>query len=71
MTDGIALQARLEALQAALASGATSIGYEGKTISYKSSEEMRAALAQIESQINGNTGANNPGSFRVRSTKGW
>jgi hypothetical protein len=71
MTDSATLQGQLDALQAALASGADSVSYDGKSVRYKSSEEMRAAIASIQNQINGLTGANSPGSFRVRSTKGW
>jgi hypothetical protein len=66
-----ALQAQLAAIQAAYATGARDLSYDGRRIVYGSSEEMREAMASIQNQINGLTGANTPGSFRVRSTKGW
>ena len=68
------LQAQLAALQAAYAIGARGVSYDGKRIDYGSAAEMREAIAYIENQINGMTGANapsSPNSFRVRSTKGW
>ncbi len=71
MTDLTTLQTQLDSLRAAYATGADSIGYDGKTIKYRDAAEMRAAIASIENQINGMTGANAPRTILVRSRKGW
>jgi hypothetical protein len=72
MTDIIVLQGQLAAIQNAYATGVRRVQYEGKSTDFGSPSEMREAMAAIENQINGTTGANNkPHSFVVRSKKGW
>jgi hypothetical protein len=66
-----ALQAMLDAMYTALGSGALSLSYEGKTITYRSSDELRAAIASIENQLSGQLGANTPRTILVRSRKHW
>jgi hypothetical protein len=61
------LQTQLASLREAYQSGATSIGYEGKQISYRSAEDMRAAIASLEAQL----GIIGGRSTVVRSQKGW
>jgi hypothetical protein len=68
MTDMTTLQTQLDSLRAAYASGARSIGYDGKTITYRDADEMRAAIAALENQING---PSTPRTILVRSKKGW
>jgi hypothetical protein len=71
-TNIVTLQAQLASLQSAYATGVRSVAYEGKSTTFGSPAEMQAAIAAIENQINGMTGANNsPHSFVVRSRKGW
>jgi len=65
MTDS--LQTQLDSLRAAYFSGATSISYEGKTISYRSGTELRAAIISLERQL----GIAPVTSAVVRSDKGW
>lgn len=68
MTDLATLQSELEALKTAYRTGATSISYEGKAITYKSGDEMRIAIANLEAEIAGGPAVR---SFVVRSSKGW
>jgi hypothetical protein len=68
MTDTATLQAQLDSLRAAYASGAESVAYDGKNVRYRSAEELRAAIAALENQING---PSTPRTILVRSKKGW
>ena len=61
------LQSQLDALRAAYFTGATSISYEGKTISHRSGAEMRAAILSLERTL----GIAPVTSAIVRSDKGW
>lgn len=40
--------AQLAAIEKAIASGVTSVSYEGKSVSYRSLQEMRLILAEIK-----------------------
>jgi hypothetical protein len=71
MLDPATLQAQLNALYKAYNSGAQRVQYEGKSVDYRDASEMRAAIAAIENQLNGMTGANTPRTILVRSRKGW
>jgi hypothetical protein len=72
MADLAVLQAQLAAIQTAYATGVRRAQYEGKSTDFGSPSEMREAIAAIENEINGMTGANTaPHSFVVRSKKGW
>jgi len=44
-------QADRDALASAIASGATSVSYEGKSVTYRSLDEMRRTLAMIEQEL--------------------
>jgi hypothetical protein len=71
MTDIAVLQSQLESLKAAYRTGATSIQYDGKQISYRDSQGMLQAIAAIEDEIAQASGAAPVHSFVVRSEKGW
>jgi hypothetical protein len=71
MATILSLQAQLAAVRNAYSAGAKEVSFEGRRVVYASAEELREAMASLENQINGLTGANSPGSFVVRSTKGW
>jgi hypothetical protein len=71
MTDIVTLQAQLETLKAAYRSGASSLSYEGKNVTYRDGNEMRTAIAALENEIAGLTGPAQPRSINIRSTKGW
>jgi hypothetical protein len=62
------LQLQLDDLKTAYRTGATSISYEGKTISYRSGAEMQAAIASLEAEIAGTVPVR---SIVIRSDKGW
>ena len=62
------LQTQLDELKAAYRSGALRISYDGKSVEYRTSAEMQAAIASIEAEI---AGAVPVRSIVVRSDKGW
>jgi hypothetical protein len=70
VTDLVTLQAQLEQLKYARRQGATTIGYEGKTISYKSDAEMMQAIGSLETEIAMTQGSPRQLNVSVRS-KGW
>lgn len=71
MTDINTLRRQLEALRTAYRSGASEISYEGKRISYRDSDGMRAAIASLESEVAKAEGRKPFGVAVVRSNKGW
>jgi hypothetical protein len=42
---------QLEALQAALASGELTVSYEGKTVTYRSIKDLKAAIGVVEAGL--------------------
>lgn len=56
MATLVELQARLEALRIARASGVRSLTHHGTTTEYKSDQEMAAAIADLVDQISGESG---------------
>lgn len=71
MADLATLQAQLDALKRAYRSGAHSLEYDGRSIVYTSGDEMRAAIASLQSEIAQITGTTTPTIGVVRSTKGY
>ncbi|MGW1423845.1 phage head-tail joining protein [Bradyrhizobium manausense] len=67
MTDITTLQAQLDALKRAYRSGTRSLTYEGRSIVYADGEEMRAAIASLETEL----GLSRPAIGVVRSSKGY
>jgi hypothetical protein len=65
----VTAQTQLNALRNAYASGVTSCQYDGKSVSYRSLDEMRAAIAALENQLNGGKGVGK--SIFIRSVRGW
>ena len=45
--------AQKSALEAAIASGATTVSYEGKSVSYRSLSEIRQVLAEVTAALAG------------------
>jgi hypothetical protein len=70
MADVTALQAQLETLRAAYRSGVLRVHSGDKDVQYRSSAEMREAIASLENEIAAATGST-VRSVLVRSTKGW
>lgn len=71
MADLTTLQAQLDELKRAYRSGAHSLEYDGRSITYASGEEMRAAIASLQSEIAQITGTTTATVGVVRSTKGY
>lgn len=46
-------QAQRDALAVAIASGATSVSYQGKSVTYRSLEEMRTILMLMDQELSG------------------
>ena len=65
----IAMEAQLDALRAAYRSGAQSVNYDGKSVTYRSGAEMLAAILSLENALGINT---NPRRVVIRGgSKGW
>jgi hypothetical protein len=60
--------AQLDALKSAYRSGQLTVQYEGKSVTMRSMEEMRAAIASLEAEL-GMQGVGK--SIRVITDKGW
>ncbi|UQR61768.1 hypothetical protein LRP30_33965 [Bradyrhizobium sp. C-145] len=71
MADVAALQAQLDTLKSAYRSGTRSLEYDGRSITYTSGEEMRAAIASLQNEIAQITGTTTPTVAVVRSMKGY
>jgi hypothetical protein len=59
--------AQLDALKSAYRSGQLTVQYEGKSVTMRSMEEMRAAIASLEAELGMQVGR----SIRVITDKGW
>ena len=70
MTDITTLQADLEKMKALYRSGLSSAGYGDKRTEMLTGDEMRAAIAALEAEINGLQGTT-PKLIVCRSDKGW
>jgi len=65
------MQAELDALKKARASGASRLSYDGKSVEYRDDAAMQAAIAALENDIANATGATPVRTILIRSTKGW
>ena len=61
------LQSQLDALLAAYRLGASSVAYDGKTVSYRSAADMQAAIISLQRAL----GVTMPSSVVMRGGKGW
>lgn len=69
MADDItAMQGQLASLKEALRSGAQSVSYEGKSVSYRTSADMQAVINALERSLNIDA---RPRRVVVRTSKGW
>jgi hypothetical protein len=46
-------QAQIDALKSAIAQGATSVSFEGKTVTYRSLSDMIDILRRMEAEVSG------------------
>ncbi|MEY9236430.1 low affinity Fe/Cu permease [Bradyrhizobium japonicum] len=71
MADIADLQSQLNELKRAYRSGARSVSYDGKTVTYADGAELRAVIASLENEIARATGSPPSAIGVVRSTKGY
>jgi hypothetical protein len=64
------LQTRLEALKRALASGRKSVSYGDTRVEYRSIDELKAAIADVETDLAGLQGKGVIRGYRISSCKG-
>jgi len=60
----------LQALREALASGEHRVTYDGKSVEYRSVTDLKAAIAEVESQIARATGKRKSRQIRITTSKG-
>ncbi len=65
------LQARKETLEKVIASGQLQVRFADRTVIYRSMEEMKQALALLETQIATAQGRKRTRQIRVNSMKGF
>jgi len=58
-------QSQLEALEAALASGMLRVSFEGRSVEYRSVEELKKAIAEVKAAL----AAQDPAQARSRIVK--
>ena len=63
-------QSQLEALQEALASGMLTVTFEGRTMTYRSVQELQRAIATVQSALNSQSGKR-VRQYRMSSSKGF
>lgn len=70
MATAAEIQARIEKLKKALASGARTITYnDGKSVTYRDVDEINAAIATLQQDLAVASGTNIVRSFRFTSDK--
>jgi roadblock/LC7 domain-containing protein len=60
----------LQALREALASGEHRVTYDGKSVEYRSVVDIKAAIAEVESQIARAAGKRKSRQIRISTSKG-
>ena len=60
----------LQALREALASGEHRVTYDGKSVEYRSVVDLKAAIAEVESQIARTAGKRKSRQIRISTSKG-
>jgi roadblock/LC7 domain-containing protein len=60
----------LQALRDALASGEHRVTYDGKSVEYRSVVDLKAAIAEVESQIARAAGRRKSRQIRISTSKG-
>jgi hypothetical protein len=60
----------LQALREALASGEHRVTYDGKSVEYRSVVDLKAAIAEVESQIAPAAGKRKSRQIRISTSKG-
>jgi hypothetical protein len=63
--------AHLAALQAALASGVTSVSYQGRSVTYASIADLEKAIRIVQADLNQTAGIRSTRQVRVYANKGF
>jgi len=63
-------QIQLDALEAALASGALTVEYDGRRVTYRTVRELKEAIAEVKSALDIAEGKSRVRRIKVYSTKG-
>lgn len=69
MASATELQARLEKLKKALASGAKSVSYDNKMVTFRDVAELKAAIAAVEQDLAAANGTSIVRTFKFTSDK--
>lgn len=64
-------QTQLEALEAALASGMLRVSFEGRSMEYRSIEELKKAIAEVRAALAAQQGAPKRRMVKVYTSKGF
>jgi hypothetical protein len=70
MTDAASIRAQIEKLRANLGDVA-SVGFDSRTVGYKSNDEILRTIAQLEAELQRAEGTAPPRNVVIRSNKGW
>ena len=62
--------AQLDALETALASGALTVEYDGRRVTYRSVAELKEAIAEVRTALDAAAGKTRLRQIRVHSSKG-
>ena len=63
-------QSQLDVLEAALASGALTVEYDGRRVTYRSVAELKEAIAEVRTALDAASGKTRVRQIRVYSSKG-
>lgn len=64
-------QANLDAIETAIASGELRVSFEGRSVEYRSIEELQKARAEIKAALSEAEGGTIVRQVRITSTKGF
>jgi hypothetical protein len=64
-------QTQLEALEAALASGMLRVSFEGRSVEYRSVEELKKAIAEVKSALAADPARPRSRVIRTHTAKGF
>jgi len=71
MTDVVTLEAQLESLRNARATGAKRVKFGDRETEFMGDAELAAAIADIERRIAAASGRKTPRIVNIRSNSGW
>tara|TARA_A200000113_G_scaffold135390_2_gene121778 strand:+ start:1558 stop:1764 length:207 start_codon:yes stop_codon:yes gene_type:complete len=63
-------QKQLEAMEKALASGVSEVSYDGKTMKYRSVDELEKAISRVRAELKKSSGGQRRRVLRLSSSRG-